>query len=89
MMNVQEPKKKKLPKEIKMRIAEGKYDDDFKELDLQSLCKKDGRKEKSSYRRVSILSNFSKESKKCQFEIYEFPANRFSKYQCGFLQGFQ
>ena len=50
-----------------------------------SLYKKDGRKEKSNYRPVSILSNVSKVYKRCLYDqIYDFFENKFSRYQCGF-----
>ena len=41
-------------------IKDGEYVEDFKKAEVRPLYKKDGRKEKSNYRLVSILPNVSK-----------------------------
>ena len=41
-------------------IKDGEYVEDIKKVEVRPLYKKDGRKEKSNYRPVSILSNVSK-----------------------------
>ena len=41
-------------------IKDGEYVEDFKKAEVCQLYKKDGRKEKSNYRPVSILSDVSK-----------------------------
>ena len=56
---------------------------------MRSLYKKDGRKEKSNYRPVSILSNVSKVYERCLYDqIYDSFENKFSRYQCRFRKGF-
>ena len=70
-------------------IKDGEYVEDFKKAEVRPLSKKDGRKEKSNYRPVSILSNVSKVYERCLYDqIYDFFENKFSKYQCGFRKGF-
>ena len=70
-------------------IKDGEYVEDFKKAEVRPLYKKDGRKEKSNYRPVSILSNVSKVYERCLYDqIYDFFENKFSKYQCGFCKGF-
>ena len=71
-------------------IKDGEYVEDSKKAEVRSLYKKDGRKEKSNYRRpVSILSNVLKVYERCLYDqIYDFFENKFSKYQCGFRKGF-
>ena len=70
-------------------IKDREYVEDFKTADVCPLYKKDGRKEKSNYRPVSILSNVSKVYERCLYDqIYDFFENKFSKYQCGFCKGF-
>ena len=55
---------------------------------MRPLYKKDGRKEKSNYRPVSVLSNISKVYERCLYDqIYDFFENGFSRYQCGFRKG--
>ena len=55
-------------------------DVDFKKAEVRPLYKKDGRKEKSNYRPVSILSNVSKVYERCLYDqIYDFFENKFSK----------
>ena len=55
---------------------------------MRPLYKKDGRKEKSNYRPVSVLSNISKVYERCLYdEIYDFFENKFFRYQCGFRKG--
>ena len=70
-------------------IKDGEYVEDFKKAEVRPLYKKDGRKENSNYRPVSILSNVSKVYEMCLYDpIYDFFENKFSKYQCGFRKGF-
>ena len=70
-------------------IKDGEYVEDFKKAEVRLLYKKDGRKEKSNYRPVSILSNVSKVYERCLYDqIYDFFENTFSKYQCKFRKGF-
>ena len=70
-------------------IKDGEYVEDFKKAEVRPLYKKDGRKEKSNYRPVSILSNVSKIYERYLYDqIYDFFENKFSKYQCGFRKGF-
>ena len=70
-------------------IKDGEYVEDFKKAEVRPLYKKDGRKENSNYRPVSILSNVSKVYERCLYDpIYDFFENKFSKYQCGFRKGF-
>ena len=53
-------------------IKGGEYVEDFKKAEVHPLYKKDGRKEKSNYRPVSILSNVSKVYERCLYDqIYE------------------
>ena len=69
-------------------IKDGEYVEDFKKAEVRPLYKKDGRKEKSNYRPVSILSNVSKVYERCLYDqIYDFFENKFS-YQCTFRKGF-
>ena len=54
-------------------IKNGEYVEDFKKAEVRPLYKKDGRKEKSNYRPVSILSNVSKVYERCLYDqIYDF-----------------
>ena len=70
-------------------IKDGEYVEDFKKAEERPLYKKDGRKEKSNYRPVNILSNVSKVYERCLYDqISDFFENEFSKYQCGFRKGF-
>ena len=70
-------------------IKDGEYVEDFKKAEVCPLYKKDGRKENSNYRPVSILSNVSKVYEMCLYDpIYDFFENKFSKCQCGFRKGF-
>ena len=56
---------------------------------MRSLYKKDGRKEKSNYRPISILSNVSKVHRSCLYDhIYDFFENTFLRYQRGFRKVF-
>ena len=69
-------------------MKDGKYVEDFEKAVVRPLYKKDGRKEKSNYRPVSVLSNISKVYERCLYdEIYDFFENKFFRYQCGFRKG--
>ena len=67
-------------------IKDREYVEDFKKAEVRPLYKTDGRKEKSNYRPVSILSNVSIVYERCL--IYDFFKNKFSKHQCRFRKGF-
>ena len=70
-------------------IKDGEYVEDFKKAEVRPLYKKYGRKEKSNYRPVSILSNVSKVYERCLYDqIYDFFKNKFSRYLCGIHKGF-
>ena len=57
-------------------IKDGEYVEDFKKVEVRPLYKKDGRKENSNYRPVSIISNVSKFVKRCLHgQIYDFFEN--------------
>ena len=74
---------------LKKCIKDGEYVEDFKKAEVRPLYKKDGRKEKSYYRPVSIPSNVSKVYEWCLYDqIYDFFENKFSRYQCGLRTGF-
>ena len=70
-------------------IKDGEHIEDFKKVEVRPLYKKDGRKEKSNCRPVSIFSNVSKVYESCLYDqIYDFFENKFSKYQCRIRKGF-
>ena len=74
---------------ILISASKTEYVEDFKIAEVRLLYKKDGRKEKSDYRPVSILSNVSKVYKRCLYDqVYDFFENKFSRCQCGFRKGF-
>ena len=53
------------------------------------MYKKDGRKEKSNYKPVNILSNVSKVYERCLYDqIYDFFKNKFSRCECRFPKDF-
>ena len=61
----------------------------LKHADIPPLHKKGKKDIKRNYKPVSILPNLSKIFGKCMFEqISKFFDNIFSKYQCGFRNGF-
>ena len=78
-------------KDINHCIAAGNFVDDFKQAEVRSFYKKDGRTDKSNYRPISILSNVSKIYERSLYnQLYDyFDKNIFSKYQCGFRKGFR
>ena len=54
-------------------IKDGQYVEDFKKAKVSPMYKKDGRKEKSNYKPVNILSNVSKVYERCLYDqIYDF-----------------
>ena len=70
--------------------SRGKFIDDIKQAEIRLLYKKDGGRDKSNYRPISILSNISKIYERSLYnQLYDyFDKNIFSKYQCGFRKGF-
>ena len=54
-------------------IKDGQHVEDFKKAKVSPMYKKDGRKEKSNYKPVNILSNVSKVYERCLYDqIYDF-----------------
>ena len=72
-------------KDINLCITAGNFVDDFKQAEVRPFYKKDGRRGKSKYRPISILSNASKIYERSLYnQLYNyFDKNIFSKYQCG------
>ena len=77
-------------KDINLCITAGNFVDDFKQAEVRPFYKKDGRRGKSKYRPISILSNASKIYERSLYnQLYNyFDKNIFSKYQCGIRKGF-
>ena len=61
-----------------------------KRANITPVHKKDSKSEKNNYRPVSILSNISKVYERIMFKQMSefFESSFFSKYQCGFREGF-
>ena len=77
-------------KSINHSITEGSFIADFKVAEVRPLYKNDGRADRSNYRPISILSNVSEIYERCLYsQLYNYFGNNiFSKYQCGFREGF-
>ena len=71
-------------------INTSSYPSLLKRADITTVHKKDSKSEKNNYRPVSILSNISKFYERIMFKQMSefFESSFFSKYQCGFREGF-
>ena len=70
-------------------MTNGSFPDHLKNADIKPIHKKDSKNDKSNYRPISILPNFSKIFERCMHnQMYDFFQNILSKYQFGFRKGF-
>ena len=70
-------------------MTNGSFPDHLKNADIKPIHKKDSKNDKSNYRPISILPNFSKIFERSMHnQMYDFFQNILSKYQFGFRKGF-
>ena len=63
--------------------------DEFKNADIVPIHKKKDKSDKSNYRPVTILSNYSKVYEKKNYnQLYEYFENILFQSQCGFRKGY-
>ena len=78
-----------LSKNVNSCLETGSFPEDLKFAEVVPIYKKNDKKDKSSYRPISLLSNISKVYERCmQEQLDEYFSDLLSKYQCGFRQGY-
>ena len=72
-------------------LESGMFPDELKLAEVVSVYKENGKKDKSNYRPISILSNtvYQKIYERCiQTQLNKYFANLLSKFKCSYRQGF-
>ena len=78
-----------LSKNFNSCVETGSFPEDLRCVEVVPIYKKNDKKDKSSYRTISLLSNISKVYERCMLEqLDEYFSDLLSEYQCGFRQSY-